>query len=196
MSARKQRTLRCLGLASGKQVKIGNCRPGRASRESFLPARPTGAAPNLQHISRREQADGTGSVSVGVPAGFDSWPDHLCASSNEIKGGLAGSPGSRARSVIVNLNGLPAELLSGRIPPHWVDGIARLESHQVPKDVPAHRWRQFINDCHTFLLAKENWAERAAGHGWNDLELFGCCRRPLERLGNAESVNLSSAGAM
>jgi hypothetical protein len=38
---------------------------------------------------------------------------------------------------------------------------------------------QFVNDCHTFLLAKENWAERAAGHGWNDLELFGCCRRPL-----------------
>jgi hypothetical protein len=88
-----------------------------------------------------------------------------------------------ARSV--NLNGLPAELLSGRIPPHWVDGIARLESHKVPRDVPAHRWRQFINDCHIFLLAKENWAERAAGHGWNDLELFGCCRRPLERLGNA-----------
>jgi hypothetical protein len=91
----------------------------------------------------------------------------------------------QARPVIVNLNGLPAELLSGRIPPHWVDGIARLESHRVPKEVPAHRWRQFINDCYTFLLAKENWAERAAGHGWTDLELFGCCRRPLERLGNA-----------
>ena len=87
--------------------------------------------------------------------------------------------------VIVNLSGLPAELSSGRIPPHWVDGIARLESHRVPGEVPAHRWRQFITDCHTFLLAKENWAERAAGHGWNDLELFGCCRRPLERLGNA-----------
>ena len=91
----------------------------------------------------------------------------------------------QARPVFVNLNGLPAELLSGRIPPHWVDGIARLESRRVPKEVPAHRWRQFISDCHTFLLAKENWAERAAGHGWNDLELFGCCPRPLERLGNA-----------
>ena len=91
----------------------------------------------------------------------------------------------QARSVIVNSNGLPAELLSRRIPPHWVDGIARLESHRVPKEVPAHRWRQFINDCHAFLLAEEHWAERAAGHGWNDLELFGCCRRPLERLGNA-----------
>jgi hypothetical protein len=67
----------------------------------------------------------------------------------------------QARSVIGNLNGLPAELLSGRIPPHWVYGIARLESHRVPKEVPAHRWRQFINDCHTFLMAKENWAERA-----------------------------------
>jgi hypothetical protein len=91
----------------------------------------------------------------------------------------------QARSAVVNLNGLPAELLGGRIPPHWVDGIARLESHRVPKEVPAHRWRQFISDCHTFLVAKENWAERAAGHGWNDLELFGCCPRPLERLGNA-----------
>ena len=91
----------------------------------------------------------------------------------------------QVRSVIVNLNGLPPELLSGRIPPHWVDGIARLEGYRVPKEVPPHRWRQFINDCHTFLLAKENWAERAAGHGWNDLELFGCCRRPLERLGSA-----------
>jgi hypothetical protein len=91
----------------------------------------------------------------------------------------------QARSVVVNLNGLPPELLRGRIPPHWVDGIARLASHKVPKDVPAHRWRQFINDCHTFLMAKESWAERATGHGWNDLELFGCCPRPLERLANA-----------
>jgi hypothetical protein len=90
-----------------------------------------------------------------------------------------------ARSVVVNLNGLPAELLSGRIPSHWVLGIARLESHKVPKGVPAHRWRQFINDCHTFLCAKENWAERAAVLGWNDLQLFGCCPRPLERLGSA-----------
>jgi hypothetical protein len=91
----------------------------------------------------------------------------------------------QTRSVVVNLNGLPAELLSGHIPPHWVHGIARLESHQVPKGVPAHRWRQFVNDCHTFLMAKENWAERAAGFGWDDFELFGCCRRPLERLGSA-----------
>jgi hypothetical protein len=34
-------------------------------------------------------------------------------------------------------------------------------------------------------MAEENWAERAAGLGWNDFELFGCCRRPLERLGSA-----------
>ncbi len=102
----------------------------------------------------------------------------------------------QARSVIANLNGLPAELLSGRIPPHWVDGIARLESHQVPKEVPAHRWRQFINDCHTFLLAKENWAERAAAHGWNDLELFGCCRHPLERLGNAGLLWVINGGRL
>ena len=106
------------------------------------------------------------------------------------------TPASKLVQVIVNLNGLPAELLSGRIPPHWVDGIARLESHQVPKEVPAHRWRQLINDCHTFLLAKENWAERAPGHGWNDLELFGCCRRPLERLGNARLLWAINGGRL
>jgi hypothetical protein len=42
----------------------------------------------------------------------------------------------QVRSVSVNLNGLPAELLSGRIPPHWVDGIARLDSHRIPREVP------------------------------------------------------------
>jgi hypothetical protein len=94
------------------------------------------------------------------------------------------TPPSKLVQQFGNSSGLPAELLSGRTA-HWVDGIARLEIHQVPRDVPAYRWRQFINDCHAFLLAKENWAERAAGLGWNDRELFGCCRRPLERLGNA-----------
>ena len=91
---------------------------------------------------------------------------------------------------------MPAELLSGRIPPHWVHGIARLESHQVPRDVPAHRWHQFINDCHKFLMAEENWAERSVGHGWNDLELFGCCRRPLERLGSAGLLWAISGGRL
>jgi hypothetical protein len=102
----------------------------------------------------------------------------------------------QARSVVANLNGLPEELLSGRIPPHWVDGIARLESHQGPSAVPAHRWRQFINDCHTFLLAKENWAERAAGHGWNDLELFGCCAVHLSALGTPDSFGRSVAAGL
>ena len=114
---------------------------------------------------------------------------------------LRSLPQSRA-SWWIRPHGLPAELLSGRIPAHWVNGIARLESHRVPKEVPAHRWRQFINDCHKFLLAKENWAERAAGHSWSDLELFGCSRRisivdptgfePLAgspmRIGSARSV--------
>jgi hypothetical protein len=93
-------------------------------------------------------------------------------------------------------NGLPAELLSGRIPSHWVHGIARLESHQVPKSVPAHRWRQFISDCHTFLMAKENWAARAVELGWNELELFGCCRHPLERLGSAGLLWAVSGGRL
>jgi hypothetical protein len=104
---------------------------------------------------------------------------------NEPSRASAATTREQARSAFVNLNGLSAELLSGRIPPHWVYGIARLESHKAPRDVPAHRWRQFINDCHTFLMAKENWAERSAGLGWHDFELFGCCRHPLERLGSA-----------
>jgi hypothetical protein len=31
----------------------------------------------------------------------------------------------------------------------------------------------------------ENWTERAAELGWSDLQLFGCCLRPLERFGSA-----------
>ena len=108
----------------------------------------------------------------------------------------AGGANTSEQTRSVDLNGLPVKLLSGRIPPHWVHGIARLESHKVPREVPAHRWRQFINDCHTFLLAKENWAERAAGLGWNDLELFGCCRRPLERLGNAGLLWVINGGRL
>jgi hypothetical protein len=88
----------------------------------------------------------------------------------------------QTHSALVDLNGLPAELLRTRIPSHWIYGIARLDSTQAPRDVPAHRWRQFVNDCHRFLTAKENWAERAAALGWKDLQLFGCCPRPLERL--------------
>ena len=42
------------------------------------------------------------------------------------------------------------------------------------KGVPQHRWRQFVDDCNTFLSSK--LAERAAQLGWDAWALFGCCR--------------------
>jgi hypothetical protein len=37
-----------------------------------------------------------------------------------------------------------------------------------------------LGDCNNFLTSAENWAERAAGLGWDALALFGCRRhRPL-----------------
>jgi hypothetical protein len=55
----------------------------------------------------------------------------------------------------------------------WADGIERLDYARSPTAVPLIRWRQFLGDCHSFLSSSENWAERAAALGWNDLALFG-----------------------
>src|SRR5262249_2860342 len=38
-----------------------------------------------------------------------------------------------------------------RIPSDWVEGIACLDPERPPPDVPRLRWRQFVNDCHSFL---------------------------------------------
>src|SRR5262249_60770383 len=35
-----------------------------------------------------------------------------------------------------------------RIPSDWVEGIACLDADRPPPDVPRHRWRQFVSDCH------------------------------------------------
>jgi hypothetical protein len=70
------------------------------------------------------------------------------------------------------------------LPREWVEGIAQLEQHRPPADVPRHRWRQFVNDCNGFLNAPE--AERAAQLGWHMMQLFGCKPRyPLSYLGRA-----------
>jgi hypothetical protein len=61
-----------------------------------------------------------------------------------------------------------------RIPTAWVEGIAQLEHQRPPRDVPAHRWRQFLSDCHGFLKAE--LARRAAHLGWDAVSLFGCSR--------------------
>jgi hypothetical protein len=71
-------------------------------------------------------------------------------------------------------------------PIDWVEGVARLAPDRPPSDVPRHRWRQFVEDCNKFLRPSENWAERAAGLGWDAMALFGCApKRPLDYSGSA-----------
>jgi hypothetical protein len=68
----------------------------------------------------------------------------------------------------------------------WIEGVERLDYVRSPTAVPLIRWHLFLGDCHRFLNSSENWAERAAAHGWNALALFGChWTRPLEHLGSA-----------
>jgi hypothetical protein len=72
------------------------------------------------------------------------------------------------------------------IPIDWVQGVAYLDPDRPPNDVPRHRWRQFVEDCNKFLRPSENWAERAAGLGWDAMALFGCApKRPLDYSGSA-----------
>jgi hypothetical protein len=81
---------------------------------------------------------------------------------------------------------LSAEFENRRIPRQWIDGVLNLDYSRPPTGVPLIRWRQLINDCHKFLAAEENWAERAAVLGWDAFALFGCHRiRPLDHLGRA-----------
>jgi hypothetical protein len=72
-----------------------------------------------------------------------------------------------------------------RLVPHaWVEGIAQLEQHRPPADVPRHRWHQLVDDCKGFLNSPE--ADRAAELGWNATALFGCKPHyPLSYLGEA-----------
>jgi hypothetical protein len=74
----------------------------------------------------------------------------------------------------------------GAIPTDWLQGVACLDPDRPPDDVPRHRWRQFVGDCKNFLSSSENWANRAAGLGWDAMALFGCApKRPLDYLGSA-----------
>jgi len=70
------------------------------------------------------------------------------------------------------------------VPREWVQGVARLEQHRPPPDIPRHRWTQVVKDCHAFLNSPE--AERAAQLGWRTIELFGCKPNyPFSYLGEA-----------
>jgi hypothetical protein len=56
----------------------------------------------------------------------------------------------------------------------WAAGVARLRTMPPPPNYPQHAWQQLVVDAGYFL---ESWATQAAGLGWPDWELFGCCRR-------------------
>src|SRR5262249_3107714 len=80
-----------------------------------------------------------------------------------------------------------------RIPSDWVEGIACLNPDRPPADLPRHRWRQFVNDCHSSLSASECWA----GSGGMRFALFGCApRRPLDYSASAGLLWAISGGRL
>src|SRR5262249_55263369 len=87
-------------------------------------------------------------------------------------------------------------IVAPRIPSSWIEGVGHLSQRRAPRDVPPHRWRQFVSDC-TKFLASSGWAERAAALGWDTVALFGCCRhRPLDRPGGAGLLWLINGGRL
>jgi hypothetical protein len=61
-----------------------------------------------------------------------------------------------------------------RLPIDWVEGVDSLDPDRPPDAVPRHRWRQFVEDCKTFLNSPDSLAGRAARLGWDAKALFGC----------------------
>jgi hypothetical protein len=53
----------------------------------------------------------------------------------------------------------------GGAPREWAEAFARLDRAQPPGDVPARRWRQFIDDCGAFMDG--DWPVQAAALGWD-----------------------------
>jgi hypothetical protein len=107
-----------------------------------------------------------------------------------IYGGAVASAKSNSpkmSSAIDPANGLPFEFRDVvGVPRSWLEGVARLQGHRNPRDVPLHRWRQFVDDCHRFIISAEGRAQRATDLGWDALALFGCHRtNPLMYLGCA-----------
>jgi hypothetical protein len=68
----------------------------------------------------------------------------------------------------------------GGIPREWSEGFARLDPDRPLGDVPAARWRQFVDDVGHFL---DHWAAHARALSWGPYDLFGCDRdRPFARI--------------
>jgi hypothetical protein len=55
----------------------------------------------------------------------------------------------------------------------WAAGVARLRATPPPPNYPQHAWTQLIIDAEWFM---GRWGTQAARLGWQDWELFGCCR--------------------
>jgi hypothetical protein len=69
----------------------------------------------------------------------------------------------------------------------WAEALARLDATRPPGDVPAARWRAFIDDGGRFIDG--GWCARAAALGWTPLQLFGCDRhKPFARIDHASLV--------
>src|SRR5262249_36838293 len=93
--------------------------------------------------------------------------------------------GSEERAPILATRQGPPAPTQPAIPREWVQGVARLEQHRPPPDVPRYQWAQFVRDCDAFLKS-EQLASRAAELGWSAMALFGCrANYPLSYLGEA-----------
>ena len=51
--------------------------------------------------------------------------------------------------------GLALDLRGRSVLPEWAHGIASLDHHRAPKDVPLNRWRVFVDDCQRFLVPRK-----------------------------------------
>lgn len=141
-------------------------------------------------FKRAKKSLGIRSVRDGFGRGGEwAWllPVQTAPAKTESTSSLDATAKEEARPDVMGiLERIPAELQGRGIPLHWVNGLSHLDHHRPPTDIPLHRWRQFLTDCDRFVSSSENWTERAAGFGWDDLTLFGCRRtRPLEHLGSA-----------
>jgi hypothetical protein len=93
-------------------------------------------------------------------------------------------PGSNV-SATISARKEPSTRREPVIPREWVEGVARLEQHRPPPDIPRHLWTQVVKDCHAFLRS-EALVRRAVQLGWSTIELFGCKPNfPLSYLGEA-----------
>jgi hypothetical protein len=102
-------------------------------------------------------------------------------------------PGSDVRAPILATG---QERSAPTIPREWVEGVARLEQHRPPPDIPRHRWAQFVQDCDAFLKTEQP-ASRAVELGWDAMALFGCApKRPLDYLGSAGLVWAINGGRL